>query len=329
MTEALAAALGGDERAFGELTEPYRRELQLHCYRMLGSFHDAEDVLQETLVAAWRGLADFQQRSSVRTWLYRIATNRCLNAQRDAHRRPVQPLPFEVPDPTRAGEVSWLEPYPDALLDPEHRYQLRESVELAFITALQQLPPRQTAVLVLRDVLDFSRSEVAEMLGTSTTAVKSALQRARETLDVDRARTDRADPGSDIERELTRRFAAAYTARDVDGVVALLTDDAWLTMPPWPHEYQGHTAIAAFLHCVPAFRDRNPLRLEATRANGGPAFGVYARHAGESEFRATGLLVLAAEGNRIGSLTHFPPAECFPRLQLPLVVSKFATVIGP
>ncbi|WP_405137270.1 RNA polymerase subunit sigma-70 [Nocardia sp. NBC_01388] len=320
MTKALAAARAGDERAFGELTEPYHRELQLHCYRLLGSMHDAEDVLQETLVAAWRGLADFQQRSSVRTWLYRIATNRCLNAQRDARRRPVQPLPFDVPDPTRTGGVSWLEPYPDSLLDPEQRYQSRESVELAFITALQQLPPRQTAVLVLRDVLDFGGSEVAEMLGTSTTAVKAALQRARETLDLGHARTDPPDPGSDIERELTRRFAAAYTARDVDGVVALLTDDAWLTMPPWPHEYQGPTAIAAFVHCVPAFRDRNPMLINTTRANGGPAFAIYAQHAGEPEFRATGLLVLTAAGNRIGALTHFPPAECFPRLGLPLAM---------
>ncbi|WP_067690569.1 RNA polymerase subunit sigma-70 [Nocardia jejuensis] len=321
MTEALAAARAGDERAFGELVDPYRRELQLHCYRLLGSVHDAEDVLQETLVAAWRGLADFEQRSSVRTWLYRIATNRCLNAQRDARRRPVRPLPFDVPDPMRVGVVNWLEPYPDSLLDPEQLYQSRESVELAFITALQQLPPRQTAVLVLRDVLGFAGIEVADMLGTSTTAVKAALQRARDTLEAGRARTAPPDPGSDIERELTRRFAGAYAARDVDAVVALLTDDAWLTMPPWPHEYQGHTAIAAFLRCVPAFRDRNPMRLRTTRANGGPAIAVYAQYAGESEFRATGLLALTAEGDRIGALTHFPPSECFPRLELPLVVS--------
>ncbi|WP_245721941.1 RNA polymerase subunit sigma-70 [Nocardia crassostreae] len=189
MTEALTAACAGDERAFRELTEPYRRELQLHCYRLLGSLQDAEDVVQETLLAAWRGLGEFERRSSVRTWLYRIATNRALNVLRTARRHPVWPLLFEVPEPTVRDEIGWLQPYPDDLLDadPEKRYQSRESVELAFIVALQQLPPRQAAVLVLREVLEFSGAEVAELLGTSPAAVKAALQRARATLDSLRA----------------------------------------------------------------------------------------------------------------------------------------------
>lgn len=320
MTEALAAARSGDELAFAQLTAPYRGELRVHCYRLLGSLHDAEDVVQETLLAAWRALPEFEERSSMRTWLYRIATNRCSNARRDASRRPPQPLPFEVPEPTRAGDVSWLEPFPDSLLDPEKSYQAMESVGVAFISALQRLPPRQTAVLVLRDALEFSGSEVADMLGTTTTAVKAALQRARATLHGDTEVMDPPGRGSDTERELTRRFAAAYSARDVDAVVALLTDDAWLTMPPWPHEYQGRGVIAEFLRGVPAFRDRNPLRLIATRANGGPAFGVYARLAGESDFRATGLLVLGLAGERVGMLTHFPPADVFPRFDLPITL---------
>ncbi|MGH2909053.1 MAG: RNA polymerase subunit sigma-70, partial [Solirubrobacteraceae bacterium] len=185
----LRRARGGDEQAFGALTDPYRRELQLHCYRILGSLQDAEDALQETLVAAWRGLGSFQERSSLRAWLYRIATNRCLNMLRDTARRPRQAagLPFEPPPPTRLGEVSWLEPYPDALLEaipdaapgPDARYETREAVGLAFITALQRLPARQRAVLVLRDVLGFRAAETADMLDTTEATVNSSLQRAR------------------------------------------------------------------------------------------------------------------------------------------------------
>ncbi len=178
----------GDEQAFRELTDPYRRELQVHCYRMLGSLTDAEDMLQETLLAAWRGLGGFQERASVRSWLYRIATNQCLNARRAASRRiPAEPIPpFQPPEPTRRGEITWLQPYPDALLDeianPEQRYQAAEAIELAFIAGVQRLPPRQAATLLLRDVLGFATAEVADMLNTSPDAVKGNLQRARAAL---------------------------------------------------------------------------------------------------------------------------------------------------
>ncbi|MBF6180672.1 RNA polymerase subunit sigma-70 [Nocardia otitidiscaviarum] len=322
VTEALTAARSGDQRAFRELTEPYRRELQLHCYRLLGSFQDAEDALQETLMAAWRGLGEFEQRSSVRTWLYRIATNRCLNTLRTARRHPVEPLPFEVPEPPAHDTVDWLQPYPDTLLetDPALRYQHRESVELAFIAALQQLPPRQAAVLVLREVLEFSGAEAAELLGTSPTAVKAALQRARETLEsVRRGPAGPAPaPGSAAERALTRRFADAFTDRDVDAVVELLTDDAWLTMPPWPHAYGGRAAIGEFLRYVPAFRHEHPIRLVAVRANTQPAVACYSLLPGASQFRATGMLVLALAANGIAALTHFPPEDVFPRFGLPV-----------
>jgi RNA polymerase sigma-70 factor (TIGR02960 family) len=189
----LARARAGDQQAFREFTDPYRRELQLHCYRMLGSLQDAEDMLQETLVAAWRGLARFEGRASIRAWLYRIATNRCLNALRDAGRRPppAPVAPFEPPAPTRYGEPTWLQPYPDVLLEgiaddspgPEARYQTREAIELAFVAGLQRLPPRQRAALVLRDVLGFHTAEVAAVLDSSEASVKGALHRARATLD--------------------------------------------------------------------------------------------------------------------------------------------------
>ena len=194
MTGALMSkALAGDDAAFRELTEPYRRELLVHCYRMLGSFHDAEDVLQETLLASWRGLAGFEERSSLRTWLYRIATNRCLNARRAATRRPAKQWDVpnvEPPEPTRLGEVPWLEPFPDALLagaldapnGPEARYEQQEAISLAFVTALQLLPPRQVAVLILRDVLGYHADEVADMLGSTVESANSALKRARASL---------------------------------------------------------------------------------------------------------------------------------------------------
>jgi RNA polymerase sigma-70 factor (TIGR02960 family) len=213
----LQRARDGDERAFRELTEPYRRELQVHCYRMLGSLTDAEDLLQETLLAAWRGLAGFQERASVRTWLYRIATNRCLNALRGAGRRvPTEPAPpFQPPAPSRRGEITWLQPYPDTLLEgvadtapgPDARYQAAEAVELAFVAALQRMPPRQAAALLLRDVLGFATDEVAGMLGTSSTAVKGALQRARAALDRDRG--GRAGQASSVSSATTRSTSAA------------------------------------------------------------------------------------------------------------------------
>jgi RNA polymerase sigma-70 factor (TIGR02960 family) len=323
-----ARARAGDEDAFRELTEPHRRELQLHCYRILGSMQDAEDLVQETLLAAWRGLEAFEGRSSVRTWLYRIATNRCLNALRARSRRPkeVQAM-SDALEPTRRVDPIWLEPYPDVLLEgiPDHspgpaaRYEARESIELAFIAALQGLPPRQRAVLVLRDVLGFRNPEVAEMLDTGEASVKGALQRARATL---RARLPAADreraprPNSASERQLVGRFADAVQSGDVDEIVSLLTDDALLTMPPQPLEYQGHDAIAAFLRHRAELRGA-PLRVVPTRANTQPAFGCYLPDAHAAIARPYGLIVLTLEGDAIAAITWFADTGVFRHFGLP------------
>jgi RNA polymerase sigma-70 factor (TIGR02960 family) len=313
-----------DAEAFRELVDPFRREIQLHCYRILGSLADAEDMVQETMLAAWRGLDGFEGRASLRSWLYRIATNRCLNALRAAGRRPPPaPVPpFEPPEPTRRAEATWLQPYPDTLLDPadpapgpEARYQNKEAVELAFIAGLQRLPPRQAAVLVLRDVLGYPGAEVAAMLDTTETAVKGSLQRARATLDQARPAAER--PPAARERELTRRFADAFTSGDVDGVVALLTDDAWLAMPPAPHEYHGRAAITAFLRASAAWRGARQIRVVATRANTQPAFGCYVTDADGSVAHAAGLVVLTLDGDRIGALTRFLDDGLLPRFGLP------------
>jgi RNA polymerase sigma-70 factor (TIGR02960 family) len=324
----LSRARSGNEEAFRELVDPYRRELQLHCYRILGSVQDAEDLLQETLLAAWRGLEGFDGRSSLRAWLYRIATNRCLNALRAKRRRPREVAAIaEPPEPTRRTEPLWLEPYPDALLDavadtspgPEARYEFKEAVGLAFVTALQQLPPQQRVVLVLRDVLGFRAAEVADMLETSEAAVKGALQRARATLETRLPAGDRESaplPRSPRERELVGRFADAVESGDVDGVVSLLTDDAWLTMPPQPFEYQGHGAIAGFLHDRAALRGV-PLQLVPTRANGQPAFGCYLPDAHAAIARPYGLMVLTLEGDRISAITWFGDSSVFPHFGLP------------
>jgi RNA polymerase sigma-70 factor (TIGR02960 family) len=313
----LARARAGDEEAFRELTEPHRRELQLHCYRILGSLQDAEDVVQETLLAAWGGLEAFEGRSSVRSWLYRIATNRCLNALRARSRRPRQvPAMDQAPEPTRRFEPIWLEPYPDVLLEdipdrapgPAARYEARESIELSFIVALQHLPPRQRVALVLRDVLGFSTAEVAEMLDTGKAAVKGALQRARAALGERLPAADRDQaprPNSAQERELVGRFADAFARGDVEEVVALLTDDALLTMPPWPLEYQGHEAIAAFLGYRAELRGK--LLIVPTRANTQPALGCYVPDPQAPIARAYSLIVLTLEGDRIAAITTFPP----------------------
>ena len=325
---ALARARAGDEDAFRELTEPHRRELQVHCYRILGSVQDAEDLVQETLLAAWRGLGAFEGRSSVRAWLYRIATNRCLNALRDRARRPreVQTM-GEAPEPTRRTEPIWLEPYPDVLLEgipdrspgPAARYEARETIELAFIVALQRLPPRQRAALVLRDVLGFRTAEVAGMLDTGEASVKGALQRARAAVEArlpaaDRDRAPR--PNSASERELVGRFADAVENGDVDGVVSLLTDDALLTMPPQPLEYQGLEPIAAFLRHRAELRDA-PLRVVPTRANTQPAFGCYLPDPHAAIARPYGLIVVTLEGNAIAAITWFSDTGVFRHFGLP------------
>jgi RNA polymerase sigma-70 factor (TIGR02960 family) len=306
-----------DDEAFRELTEPYRRELQLHCYRMLGSMQDAEDLVQETLLAAWRGLEAFEGRASVRSWLYRIATNNCLNALRARSRRPREVPAIDAPAPTRHVEPIGLEPYPDALLDddPAARYEAKESVELAFIVALQGLPPLQRAALVLREVLGFRTAEVADMLGTGEGSVKGALQRARAAL---RGRRPAAapEPDSPQERRLVRRFADAVQAGDVDDIVALLTDDAVLTMPPLPLAYQGHEAIAAFLRHRADLRGA-PLRVVPTRANTQPAFGCYLPDPEDAIARPWGLLVLTLEGDAVSAITWFADTAVFRHFGLP------------
>jgi RNA polymerase sigma-70 factor (TIGR02960 family) len=298
-----------DSEAFQLLVEPYRRELQVHCYRMLGSFQDAEDALQDTLLAAWRGYGGFEGRASLRTWLYRIATNTCLNARRSRARRAAAPwdVPgMQRPEPTRLGEVVWLEPFPDTLLDaaplgPEARYEQTESISLAFVTALQALPPRQVAVLVLRDVLGFPAAEVAGMLGSTVESVTSALKRARAGL---RRVTDREPPpapGSAAEEAVVRRFVRAYEAADVEAVVALLTDDVFMSMPPMPFEYEGRDAVAGFLAGIFRAGHRS---LRPTRANGQPAFGHYALGP-DGTRRGAGLIVVALAGDRVGAMIRF------------------------
>jgi RNA polymerase sigma-70 factor, ECF subfamily len=335
MTDAvLTRAMTGDDVAFRELTDPYLGELRLHCYRILGSVQDAEDMLQETLLAAWRGLGQYEGRASLRTWLYRIATNRCLNALRDDARRPrsLPTPPFETVEPTRRGEPLWLEPYPDALLGglpdtasgPEARYEAKETIALAFVTALQRLAPRQRAVLVLRDVLGYRAAEVAAMLDTSEISVTSALQRARAAMPAPAALPRSADgdlaaalPRSAAERNLAERFAAAYADDDIDAIIALLSDDAWFTMPPVMLEYQGRAAIGAFLSQSVRWRAGRRLRLIPTGANGQPAFGCYLRDAHTPVWHAHGIVVLTVTGNQISAITRFVDNSVLPAFALP------------
>ena len=328
--QILARARAGDEDAFRELTDPYRRELDLHIYRIVGSRQDAEDLLQETLLAAWRGLERFEGRASVRAWLYRIATNRSLDALRATRRRPEDQRMTQLPAPTRWNEPLWLEPYPDVLLDgiaddalgPETRYETKEAIALAFIVGLQHLPPQQRAVLVMRDVLGFRAGEVAEMLETSEASVNSLLRRAREAFESRLPATgrDRAPlPDSKLEREIVGRFADTVQAGDIDGMVALLTDDAWLTMPPLPHAYQGPAAIGAFLRGAEERRGVS-LRLVPTRANTQPAFGCYLPGPETDVARALALFVLTLERDQISAITWFADSTVLPQFGLPRIL---------
>src|SRR3954447_15934418 len=306
-----------DETQFREQSEPLRHELEIHCYRMLGSVQDAEDMVQETFLAAWRGYDAFEHRASFRTWLYKIATNRCLNALRDASRRPDPDFPLDSPEPTRWAEPLWLQPWPDEI------YEAREAIGLAFIVGLQHLPPTQRAALVLRDVLGFRASEVAEMLDTTPAAVNSGLQRARATLESRNPRAEHAPaPRSAAERKLVDAFANAFQSGDVDGVVALLTDDAWLTMPPAPLEYQGPAAIGHFFATVPARGDLTRFRFLPTRANGQPALGIYLADPHSAIAHATGILVLTLAGERISAITVFHDTAVLPRFALPRSVVR-------
>jgi RNA polymerase sigma-70 factor (TIGR02960 family) len=335
----LERARAGDEQAFREVTEPYRSELLAHCYRMLGSLADAEDMLQETLLAAWRGLPEFHQRSALRTWLYRIATNTCLNARRSKARRiPTEPTPpFQPPEPTQRNEMTWLQPYPDSLLDgiadatpgPEARYDQTEAIELAFVVGLQRMPPRQAATVLLRDVLGFDTAEVAAMLKTSQTAVKGTLQRGRVALAASRMIDRPPRPTSAEERDLARRFADAYVAADIEGVLTLLTDDAWLSMPPAPHQYHGLGAIRSFLQASFEFRGERRVYLLPGRANNQPAFASYLTDRHESTASPAGFLVLTLRGEQIQAITRFHRDDLYPRLGFPSSLSELETRLRP
>jgi RNA polymerase sigma-70 factor (TIGR02960 family) len=327
-TDLITRAQAGDADAFQKLTEPYRRELQVHCYRMLGSFQDAEDALQDTLLAAWLGVKRFEGRASIRTWLYRIATNQCLNVRRSVKRRPAKEWDIpgvEPPEPTSLGEVPWLEPYPDALFEgaigvpagPEARYEQSETISLAFVTALQALPPRQVAVLILRDVLGFHANEVAEMLDSTIESVNSALKRARAGLQhrLPPAAERRPPPAPDSpsEQALVSKFASAYQAGNIRALVALLTNDIFISMPPYPVEYGGRDVVAGFFASIFLQRRASPLGrpsgrlydLVPARANGQPAFVAHI-HGPSGPRPGTGhVLVLTLTGDRVRAITRF------------------------
>ena len=326
--DLITRARAGDGDAFEALTRPYCRELQVHCYRMLGSFQDAEDALQDTLLGAWQALGGFEERASLRTWLYRIATNRCLNARRSASRRQAKAWDVpgvEPPEPTRLGEVPWLQPYPDTLLEgaidlspgPEARYEQTESISLAFVTALQLLPPRQLAVLVLRDVLGFHAAEVADMLDSTVESVNSALKRARAGLEqkLPSGGEGLPAPASDSPSEdaIVAKFVAAYEASDLDSVVALLTDDIFISMPPLPFEYQGREPASRF--CASILGSGRVFELLPTRANGQPALGAYVRDSTGTS-NGVGLFVLTLAGDQISAMTRFENTV-FPWFGLP------------
>ncbi len=334
----LEAARGGDQDAFGRIVEPYRGELQAHCYRMLGSLHDAEDALQDALLRAWRALSKLEEGKSLRAWLYKIATNACLDA---IGRRPKRVLPVDygpAADPHDGPgepvvESVWVEPFPDEMLaledgppGPEARYEQREGVELAFIAALQHLPARQRAVLILREVLGFSAREVAESLDSTPASVNSALQRARKTVDeVGPERSQQSTLrtlGDEPLREIVSGYVDAWERGDVDAVTAMLTEEATLTMPPMATWYRG-ADVRVFLEDW-AFSGRaynaegaRDVRVIPTRANGQPAFATYSRDPEQDAYLPTVLQVLTFDGNRISEITGFVNPELFVSFGLP------------
>jgi RNA polymerase sigma-70 factor (ECF subfamily) len=330
--ELLDAARKGDEDAFGRIVEEHRTLLHAHCYRMLGSLQDAEDALQETFLRAWRGLSDFGGRSSLRTWLYRIATNVCLDASSQRRKRilppeygPAAATPTDVGAPL-VESTTWVEPYPDGLFGvedgpaaPGARYEQREAVELAFIAALQHLPPNQRAVLILRDVLGFSAREAAERLDTSVASVNSALQRARKTVDErlpERSQqTTLRAVGDERIRELVDAYVDAWARRDVEAIAAMLAEDAVFSMPPWAAWWQGRETIAAF---ASATHDECPeSRMVPTTANGQPALAGYSLDSETGVFRAAAIEVLTLEDGLIKEITAFGTPELFPSFGLP------------
>jgi RNA polymerase sigma-70 factor (TIGR02960 family) len=323
----LERAQAGDDYAFSELVEPHRRELLVHCYRILGSLHDAEDVLQETLLSAWRALGRFDGRS-LRAWLYRIATNQCLNHVRDGSRRPQsvmlsRPASF-IEGLVGSDEPWWLEPIPDALLDdaassPEARYDARESVALSFVAGLQHLPAQQRAALVLRDVLGFSAAETADLLDTTPTSVNSALARARTGFRPERDPEQVPLPRSAAEAHAVERFVNAFQRGDPGEVVAALTQDARLTMPPEPLECDGPDAIASFMRRVGFWGPG--IKLVPTRANNQPAFAFYRPDPDSPIWQARGLIVLSLRGDQVSGITRFDPAH-LARFDLPRTMPR-------
>lgn len=328
--QLLKAARAGDEDAFTRLIGSYRRELLAHCYRMLGSSADAEDALQDALLGAWRGLARFEGRSSLRSWLYTIATNACLRA---IERRPKRVLPIDYGPPADPHdpiaeplvESVWIEPFADATLPgppvPDARYEQREAVELAFIAAIQHLPARQRAVLLLRDVLGFSARETAETLGTTPVSIDSALQRAHRSVDARLPeRTQQETLRSLDDRELRRiveGFVAAWERADVDAIVSMLAQDAVLAMPPEPTWFAGRDAIAAFLAAIPLAAAHPRHRLVPTSANGQVAFGHYSWHEQANGFVRHAITVLSLRETEIAQITFFRSAEAFTGFDLP------------
>jgi RNA polymerase sigma-70 factor (ECF subfamily) len=329
--QLLQSAQDGDQDAFVRLVEPYRRELQAHCYRMLGSYADAEDAVQETLLRAWRGLARFEGRSSLRSWLYRIATNRCLSA---IERRPKRVLPIDyapAADPhdgpaEPVNDPVWLEPYPDLDLGlagpvgPEARYEQREAVELAFIAALQNLPARQRAVLILRDVLGFSARETADLLEATPVSIDSALQRAHKTVDERLPSHSQQQTlrllGDDQLRDLVARYITAWEQNDVDAVVAMLAEDARLVMPPLPSWYRGQDRVAAFLRDYP-LRGARRWKMVATAANGQPALATYAWNDPTGAFTPHSVTVLTLRGSLIEEIMAFMNPDLLEPFGLP------------
>ncbi len=350
-TQLIARARAGDHDAFRDLVHDHSHELQVHCYRILGSVQDAEDALQETLVSAWRSLGEFGERSSLRTWLYQIATNRCLSMLRAGSRRPrvVAPLPeATLPEPTGASDAPpWLEPYPDVLLDrlvdqqpgPEARYETSEAISLAFITALQLLPPRQRAVLVLRDVLGYRAAEVAQMLETTSEGVSSALKRARATVDDHLADSASGDPtaaggrgparqpDSAAEHRLVARFTDAVERADLAALIELLVTDVRISMPPAMLEYRGVESAQRFF-AVASFRPGRRYRVVPTRANGQPAFGLYVADPHADVDRAYCLLVITTAGDRITAITGFT-TDVMRRFGLPRTFPESGSVDTP